>query len=500
MKVTDILDRLARWTKLIIKTDSSSIGRQYAAAIALVAVFGLAAAASILLELATARPDILESSRFGVVLTVHGITMVFLVLIPLFPAVLGNLILPRAVGAPNTALPRLNLLGWYLFAAGALTVILAIEIGGYDGGWKMLLLPEYAARNGFVALVVGLLAVTLANCCLNLALVGTIFSRRHRSVTLLQLPLFVWFFALGMLLQLVVLPARVWYLLLHIDSRITDSLTPSSVAHVFLEFKQQLFWLYVNPAVLSVMLPAVGVACAVIGGKQERRLPRQSLLISGLALSQLTLVSWGQHLLTAIDSEFVAVMGSMFGLLTLIPGTIIFGLLLRAWLQNRPSHGSINIALLGQVLTFGVLAISGIALATPSLGVHLHNTYVTVGHLHFGAVGIGMIGFVAGVMYWWPQVSTRNLSMLWNRMWLSGMISGLLITFVPLLIIGLGGAPRGYNDYARGTQGAHLVAAIGGTVLIVSLIGWMVHCWQGGGKRSHTVISRDTIPETRSST
>jgi len=475
---------VARWLRSLGSLNADHIGRQYAVAIALVAVFGLAAAASILLELATARPDILDSSRFGVVLTAHGITMVFLVLIPLFPAVLGNLVIPRAVGAPNTALPKLNRLGWYLFTAGALTAIVAVEVGGYDGGWKMLLPPEYAARKGFFALVVGLLAVTLAGCCLNLALVGTIFNRRHRSVPLSQLPVFVWFFALGMLLQLVVVPARVWYLLLHIDSRFADFLTPSSVAHVFLEFKQQLFWLYVNPAVLSVMLPAVGVACAVIGGKQERRLHRQSLLVSGLALSLLTLVSWGQHLLTAIDTEFVAVMGSMFGLLALIPGTIILGLLLRAWLQNRPSHGPINIALLGQVLTFGVLAFSGIALATPSLGVHLHNTYVTVGHLHFGAVGIGMIGFVAGVIHWWPELSSRNLSQSWNRIWLTGAIAGLFITFVPLLIIGLGGAPRAYNDYARETQGAHLLAAIGGVILIVSLIGWMVHCWRGGrGKR-----------------
>jgi cytochrome c oxidase subunit 1 len=464
-------------------TDSGRIGRLYALTIGLVSVVGLAAAATILLELATARPDVLDSSRFGVVLTVHGVTMVFLVLIPLFPGVLGNLIIPRAVGAPNTALPRLNRLGWYVFTAGALTVVLAIEIGGYDGGWKMLLPPEYAARKGFIALVVGLLAVTAAGCCLNLALLGTVFGRRHRSVALSQLPLFVWFFALGMLLQLVVLPARVWYLLLHIDSRIADFLTPSSVAHVFLEFKQQLFWLYVNPAVLSVMLPAVGFACAVIGGKQERRLPGQSLLISGLALSLLTLVSWGQHLLTAINSEFIAVMGSMFGLLTLIPGTIIFGLLLRAWLQNRPSHGPTNTALFGQALTFAVLVTSAIALATPSLGVYLHNTYVTVAHLHFGAVGIGVIGFVGSVTHWWSQLSSRHLSWSWTKAWLVGMIAGLFITFVPLLMTGFRGTPRAYHDYAHETQGAHLLAAIGGAVLVASLSGWIVHCWSGGRRR-----------------
>jgi cytochrome c oxidase subunit 1 len=490
--------RITRWLEPLVSVDSLQVGRLYAVTIGLVLAVGLAAAMIILLELATSRPDLLDSMRFGVVLTMHGTTMVFLVLIPLFPAVLGNFILPRAVGASNTALPRLNLIGWYLFAAGALTVVLAIEVGGYDGGWKMTLPPEFAARRGFVVLVVGLLAVAIASCFLNLALLRTIFSRRYRSVALAQLPLFIWFFALGMLLQLVVVPARVWYLLLLLDSGTADFLTPAFAADQFLAFKQQLFWVYVNPAVLSTMLPAVGVACAVIGGRKEwSRLPRQLLLVNGVALSLLILVSWGQHLLTAFDSAFLAVMGSLFGLLSLIPVTLILGVLIQTWLQHRPSHSLINIALSGQVLTFVVLAVSGVALAAPSLGVHLHNTYFTVSHLHFGAVGVGIIGFVAGVIHWWPDLSSRNLSLSWSRIWLVGMISGLFITFVPLLMIGLNGAPRAYHNYARDKQETHFLAALGGALLLCSLCGWILHTWRGGREKSRTVISKQPLSETR---
>lgn len=490
-----------RWLKSLLSVDSAVIGRRYAFVIGLVAIIGLAAAATLLLELATPHPDILDSSRFGVMLTAHGITMIFLVLIPLFPAVLGNLIIPRAVGAGNTAFPRLNLLGWYFFIIGALAVVIAIEVGGYDGGWKMSIPPEYGARMGFTLLVIGLLAVTVSGACLNLALLVTIFGRRHRSIKLARLPLFVWFLAMGLMIQFAVIPARLWFLLLQLDFLMPSLLTLSLPVDEILSFKQTLFWIYVNPAVLSTILPAVGVACALVGGKDDWKwLPRQKVLIGGLALSLLILVSWGQHLLTAADRELVAVMGSLYGLLSLIPLLWISRILIQAWLHHRTSHALKNTVLLGLVISGALLALSSVVLAAPSLGVHLHNTYVTVSHLHFGAIGIGIIGFIGGVIHWWPWLSTCNPKVSWSRLWLMGIITGLLVTFLPLLVIGLYGVPRAYHEYSLETQGAHILTAIGGAILLVSLIGWMIHCWCGGRKKSYTFVSKDTIPETRSST
>ena len=45
----------------------------------------------------------------------HGVAMVFFVLIPAVPAILGNFVLPLMLGAKDVAFPKINLISWYVF-------------------------------------------------------------------------------------------------------------------------------------------------------------------------------------------------------------------------------------------------------------------------------------------------------------------------------------------------------------------------------------------------
>ncbi len=47
----------------------------------------------------------------------HGIIMVFFFLVPSVPATLGNFLIPMMIGAKDLALPKINLLSWYLYMA-----------------------------------------------------------------------------------------------------------------------------------------------------------------------------------------------------------------------------------------------------------------------------------------------------------------------------------------------------------------------------------------------
>lgn len=476
---------------IFFTAEASHISRAYTVSIAGAAVFGIAAAATLLIELASPRPNILDTSRFGVVLTAHGMTMVFLVLIPLFHAVLGNLVLPKAVGAQTVAAPRTNLLGWHLYVVGALAVIIGVEVGGYQGGWKMVLPPEPGSRGMFTLLVVGLVLVAVSSILLNFSLVRTIVSRRHRTIAMNAVPLFGWFFLFGSLMQLVTAPARLWFLLLHAHPMLESLLVPSSGLTNLHTFKLHLFWMYANPAILSAMLPAIGVACAAIAGERERVLfPRRTLLLGGIAFSLLSMVSWGQHLLTAVSGQVIALAGAFYSLLSIVPATVMFVVLLRGWLRSTTSHPAITASLFGQVTTFTVLALSGMALATPSVGVHLHNTYTSVGHLHYGTIGIALLSFAAGVSHWQPEFRFHRLHGRLATMSLYGVVAGLHATFIPLMVIGFQGAPRAYHEYAPSMQSWHVIAAFGGALLIVSLFVWIFSVWRGGKVRTNEVTAR----------
>ncbi|MDX9856721.1 MAG: cbb3-type cytochrome c oxidase subunit I [candidate division Zixibacteria bacterium] len=482
--------KLSRLFGESLKETGPRITRLYAVTIGGLAVVGLLAAAALLLELAQPTPWLLNPVQFGSLLTLHGIIMVFLVTVHLFPAVLGTAFIPKAVGASKLAMPRANLFGWLLFTLGSVAVVCGAQFGRHQGGWKMTLPPDVGAEPAFVVLVAGLGATALASLIVNLSLVATVFAGKHRSISLSAVPLSAWFFVFGSLMQLVVVPARFWFLAARLPG--VDEALINPIAGIEPSvLLRHLFWIYANPAILSVLLPAIGVACAIIEGDRSRvRLPRRSLLAGGIALSLLGLVSWGQHLLTAFDPGFVAVSGSLYGLLTIVPATLIFFVLLRHWLPGGPYPSVPNLALFGQISTFAVLVLSGVALAVPATGVHLHNTYTTVAHLHFGVIGIGVMGFVAGAAHFRSRTAQQL-----SKTPILGMILGLHATFIPLILIGLGGAPRAYQNYAPGAHSSHIIAAIGGLVLIVSVIGWLVDVWRTGRRTAVPAIvsSQDRV-------
>ena len=61
--------------------------------------------------------DSLVYKPYNQIFTLHGAIMIFLVLIPGTPAVLGNFVLPLMLGAKDVAFPRLNLASYYFYVA-----------------------------------------------------------------------------------------------------------------------------------------------------------------------------------------------------------------------------------------------------------------------------------------------------------------------------------------------------------------------------------------------
>ena len=54
-----------------------------------------------------------NGDAYNQVMTYHGAIMVFMVIVPGIPAILGNFILPIHIGAKDMAFPKINLMSWY---------------------------------------------------------------------------------------------------------------------------------------------------------------------------------------------------------------------------------------------------------------------------------------------------------------------------------------------------------------------------------------------------
>lgn len=71
----------------------------------------------------------MEAQTYNAVFTLHGVIMIFLVVIPSIPAAFGNIILPIHLGAEDVAFPKLNLFSFWLYLTGAALAILSLFSG-----------------------------------------------------------------------------------------------------------------------------------------------------------------------------------------------------------------------------------------------------------------------------------------------------------------------------------------------------------------------------------
>lgn len=78
---------------------------------------------------------------------------------------------------------------------------------------------------------------------------------------------------------------------------------------------------------------------------------------------------------------------------------------------------------------------------------HVHDTYFVIAHFHFIMVGGMVMGYMAGLHYWWPKMTGRMYSDWWSKLAALIIFVGFFLTFVPQFIVGYAGMPRRYHSY-----------------------------------------------------
>ena len=132
---------VASW---LLTKDHKRIGIMYLLVVTFAFFLGGLFASMIRIELATPAGDLVSADTYNKLFTMHGVAMVFFVLIPAVPAILGNFVLPLQLGAKDVAFPKLNLLSWYVFVIGFLFTVYAMVSGGVDTGWTFY--TPYSSR------------------------------------------------------------------------------------------------------------------------------------------------------------------------------------------------------------------------------------------------------------------------------------------------------------------------------------------------------------------
>ena len=156
----------------------------------------------------------------------HGVTMIFLVVMPLGAAFM-NYLMPLQIGARDVAFPRLNAFSFWCFLGGGLFLNTSWFLGGgADGGW-FAYAPNtgvaFSPSHGMDFYALGLQITGIASLVGAINLVVTVLNMRAPGMTLMKMPVFTWMGLVTQLLLVFALPVITVALFLLTFDRLFDA-------------------------------------------------------------------------------------------------------------------------------------------------------------------------------------------------------------------------------------------------------------------------------------
>jgi cytochrome c oxidase subunit 1 len=455
---------VASW---LLTYDHKRIAILYLVSISVFFLMGGLAAALIRMELATPKGDLLTSDVYNKMFTTHGVIMIFLFLIPSIPAVFGNFLLPLMIGARDVAFPRLNLLSWYFFMAGALMVLIALFRGGIDTGWTFYTPYSSSFAKGEVSLaIVGVFLAGFASIFTGINFLVTIHKMRAPGMTWFRLPLFVWAMYATSLIQVLGTPVvAITLLLVAVERTFRIGIFDPNLGGDPILY-QHLFWFYSHPAVYIMILPAMGVISEVISAFSKRRVfGYHFVAFSSLAIAIIGFLVWGHHMFSSGQSMYAGIVFSFLTWIVAIPSAIkTFNWMATIW-KGRVHWDTPMLYALGFMGLFVIGGLTGLHLAAMATNVHLTDTYFIVAHFHYVMVGGAIMGYLAALHFWWPKMTGRMYPEGWGKLAAMLVFVGFNLTFFPQFILGYMGMPRRYHSYPEEWAVLNVLSTAGSSVL-----------------------------------
>jgi heme/copper-type cytochrome/quinol oxidase subunit 1 len=474
--VTDGLPgRRPGWVERATSADHKSVAKLYIGGALTFAALAVVEFVVMRVQLIVPDNTAINPELFDRVLSAFGITAVLLFAIPLALGLIGY-IAPLQIGSRGVAFPRLNLLSFWLYVAGAATVYASFLYRPSEAG--LAALPPlssnvYSLNAGVDAWIVGAALAILGFVCFAINLVVTLHTMRAPGMAWRRVPPLAWAAGLSGYLLLVIGPAMLAALtMLFIDRHYGGVFFNPGEGGAPLLY-EHLSWFFFTGAYMLVVIVAGGVISDILPTFARKPLfSQRGAMLALLAIAVLGPLAWIQNMYTAPIPLGFEIFAMLFALALTVPiGVLIFTWIATLWGGTIHPRAALLYAV-GAISALTIGLAGELVYSVIPVGWQLDNTIAAQGDTIAVFVGGAVLAGFAALHYWFPKLTGRMMGEGLGKVALANILVGLYVYEAMAFLAGVKGQPvdiyKFFGD--TGLDGFNLVASIGAFVMAIGIL------------------------------